>query len=152
MNTSQLPPSPELETNFYTGGHNHPVYDYKMDFVAYERFDKKHDLYIFSNEYLNDELEKNRVDNLHVFIKTIDSINKEMEMLCEEVMEKLGEDFQVVPYYREINSRVVCGRIVDYLRSINSQGMHLHSDNNIWTLEIRKKDFRNASVIASSNI
>jgi len=75
-----------------------------------------------------------------------------MEKICEEVMIKLGEDFKVVPYFKEKNSRIICGRIVTYLKSINSQGMHLHSENNDWILEIRKKDFENASKIALSNI
>jgi len=151
MNLGKNAISPDSPNDIYNGGHCHPAWSFDIEFVAYHRFDNKHDLFVFANEFLNEEIEKYRVDDYHIFIKTLNSLD-EMEQICDEVMIKLGEDFQVVPYYKEKNSRVICGRIVTYLKSINSKGMHLHSENNDWVLEIRKKDFDNASKIAISNI
>ena len=143
--------SPNSPNDKYTGGHSHPASSFDIEFVSYDRFDGKHDLFIFANEFLNEEFEKCRVDTFHIFIKTLNSLG-EMEKICKEVMIKLGEDFKVVPYYKEKNSRIICGKIVTYLKSINSQEMYLNSENNDWILRIRKKDFKNASKIVLSNI
>ncbi len=151
MNLEEKAISPDSPNDRYTGNHSHPHWSFDIEFVAYQRFDNKYDLFIFANEFLNEEFEKYRVDNFHIFIKTLNS-RDEMENICDEVMIKLGDDFRVVPYYREKNSRIICGRIVTYLKSINSMGMYLHSDNNDWELKIRKKDFDNASKIVKSNI
>lgn len=151
MNLEEKAISPYSPNDRYTGSHDHPSSSPDIEFVAYQRFDNKYDFFIFADEFLTEEFEKCRVDSYHIFIKTLNSLN-EMDKICAEVMIKLGEDFRVVPYYREKNSRIICGRIVTYLKSINSMGMFLHSDNNDWVLKIRKKDFKNASKIALGNI
>jgi hypothetical protein len=142
---------PDSQSTKYTGNHIHPYNYYDIEFVAYETFDNKWDVFIFSDEFISKDFEKHRIDQYHIYYKTIYNVN-DLDKICNEIIIKIGDDYKVIPYYKEMNSRIICGKLYDYLKSIGSQRMYLYQEGDYWIISIRKKDFINAKNIINNNI
>lgn len=141
-----------MDKNQYTQCHVHPTYSATVEIVAHERKDAGWDVFIFEPRNSVPELDIHRIDDNHIFFKRITSSN-EIERVATEIDEKLGEQYQRVPFFREKCSRKICGKIYSHLKKMGCHHMEIHSlSANTWEICIRQKDIPFAEQIAKSNV
>ena len=114
--------------------------------------DGKWDVFDFEPFGSCPELEEFRVDEDHIFFKTIDS-EDQIDHVAEGINELLGDAYELVPYYQESGSRRIIGKINSFLQNANITRIYVHSiGENEWELLIRKKDFPVARKFIEPNV
>jgi hypothetical protein len=136
----------------YTDLHKHPTDDTFVEIVAYERHDRRRDVFIFEPKGSIPEMESFRTDDNHIFYKNIQS-SMELDKIAEEIEKRLGNQYSTVPYYRERGTRRTLDRIFDHLRKQEAHGMHIRAEgSDEWVILIRRKDKMLAEQVVRSNI
>jgi len=136
----------------YTENHCHPSGPHHVEIVAYEHRDSGYDVFVFEPKGTVPELEKDRVDDEHIFVARVED-RDELERVAQEIDDRVGEAYEPRVYYRELGSRKVIGRIQSHLQKRGAQniGVRLDDDGH-WELIIRLKDFPLAGEVAESNV
>ncbi len=141
-----------MDWSLYTDRHTHPSGSYCIEFVAYERRDGGWDVFAYEEEGACPELEEARVDAEHIFLAHIQS-SAEVDGVAATVMERLGDGYRQVVFYREAGSRKTIGKIYTHLQRAGAKHMWVRSINDTdWELVLRRKDFPLAEEIAASNV
>jgi hypothetical protein len=132
--------------------HAHPSGSTVVEIVAYQRNDRSWDVFIYEPKGSIPEMESLRTDEGHIFYKNIPS-SQELDKVADEIEQRLGEGYCLVPYYRERGTRRTLDRIFDHLRRHGAHGMWLHGDGpDEWVIRIRRKDIVLAEQVVRSNI
>lgn len=138
--------------DLYQGPHQHPSISSWVEIVAYKRQDDIWEVFIFEPKGSLPELEVHRIDDDHIFFKTIEDI-AEIDPIVREVHDAIGPGYELLPFFQERSSRKWIGKIYDHLRKAGRTGMAVkESKKGVWEIMIRKKDFSLASEVISSNI
>ena len=141
----------DLYTDFLD--HIHPSGVNCVEIVAHLRTDGDYDVYVHEPRgSLPPEFEAARVDDDHVYIASIEE-EEDLEFAAQDIERRLGPDYQIALYYREVGSRRIIGKITSHLSKHGALHMWVRSaGNEDWELCIRRKDFRLASEVVESNV
>lgn len=138
-------------SGIFDGPHAHPSVPCWVEVVAYQRKDKRWDVFLFEPKGSIPELEEKRVDEDHIFFKTIESIEN-LNSIIEEIHLVIGPGYEPRTYFREDNSRKWVGRIYDHLRDQGRTGTSVHEfEPGKWEILVRKKDFPKAAEVIETN-
>jgi len=141
-----------MDETRYTGRHIHPSGRAVVEVVGYERIDGGWDVFVFESRGSCPELEASRIDDKHMFIETIGSAD-ELDDVVRHIVQRLGEPYAIVPYFREVGSRRIIGKITSHLQKSNATRFHVQSiGEDKWQLSIRKKDFQTAREVIAPNV
>ena len=136
----------------YTDLHRHPSDPTIVEIVAYERRNQSWDVFIFEPIGSIPEMESQRTDEWHIFVKNIKTPD-ELDNVAKEIERQLGVGYSSVPFYREAGTRRVIDRIFDHLRKQGAHGMAVRAQGpGEWELLIRLRDVPVAEQITLSNI
>jgi len=137
----------------YTDTHQHPLDPTVVEFVAYKRRDGNGwDVYVFEPPGSCPELEATRTDEHHLFIRRIADID-ELDDVVAQVEQRLGDGYQLTPYYRETGTRRTIDRIYDHLKRHGAHHLWVRGlPNDGWEMWLRKKDAPLAQGIAPANV
>lgn len=139
-------------SDIFNSTHEHPSIPGWVEVVAYERKDKKWDVFLYEPVGSIPILEDKRVDEDHIFFKTIESI-EDLDNTVKEIHLVIGPEYEPQTYFRENNSRKWVGRIYDHLRNAGKTGISIHEyEPGSWEVVVRKKDFPMAAEIVESNL
>ena len=139
-----------MNWDIYTDNHAHPSGFYGIEFIAYERRDGRWDLFVREAQGACPELEEGRIDEQHIFLKSLEGPNQ-IDVVAAEVMASLGDSYDAIVYYRETDGRRVIDRLCEHFKC-HRTGFYCIQARNVWEFVIRRKDGPLAEEITPSNV